>query len=316
MHHRPQLSPPPVGCHPLRVGTLLIGTTSWTEKTLLDSGLFYPPSAKSAEARLRFYAEQFPIVEVDSSYYGLPSERNSALWARRTPPGFVFDVKAFRLFTLHQTPLDALPAEVRERLGKIDKKNVYYDDLPSEARDDLWERFRSALGPLRDEGKLGAVVFQFPPWVMSRRSNLEHVLECARRLPGDAIAVEFRNKTWFDPDHAERTLAFEREHGLANVIVDEPQGFTSSIPAVWEVTTPSLAVVRLHGRNRDTWEKKGLATAAERFDYRYSSGEMKTLAGPIAELGGRARTVHVLFNNCYRDHAQANAAELAEMLSP
>lgn len=302
------------------MGTLLIGTTSWTEKTLIDSGLFYPKKALTAEARLRFYAEQFPIVEVDSSYYGLPSERNSELWAERTPDGFVFDVKAFRLFTLHQTPLDALPKELRERLGKsaperAEKKNVYYDDLPAAARDDLWERFRSALRPLREAGKLGAVVFQFPPWVMNRRSNREHVLECARRLPGDAIAVEFRNRTWFDAGNGEKTIAFEREHGLANVIVDEPQGFASSIPAVWEVTTPALAVVRLHGRNQATWEKKRLATAAERFDYRYSKAEMKSLAGPIGDLAGRADAVHVLFNNCHRDHAQANAAELAEMLS-
>jgi len=297
------------------VGQILVGTTSWTEKTLLDSGLFYPREARTAEARLRFYAEQFPVVEVDSSYYGLPSERNSVLWAKRTPAGFVFDVKAFRLFTLHQTPLEALPAEVRERLGPIEKKNVYYDDLPPTARDDLWERFRSALDPLRQEGKLGAVVFQFPPWVMSRRSNRDHVIECARRLPGDAIAVEFRNHTWFEEHDASRTLSFEREHRLVNVIVDEPQGFSSSIPPVWEVTRPDLAIVRLHGRNRDTWEKKGLATAAERFDYRYSSAEMKALAAPVAELGRRAGTVHVLFNNCYRDHAQANAAELAAMLA-
>ena len=296
------------------MGRLLIGTTSWTEKTLLDSGLFYPKSAKTAEARLRYYAEQFPIVEVDSSYYGLPSERNSMLWAERTPPGFVFDVKAFRLFTLHQTPLQALPAELRDRLGKLEKKNVYYDDLPVAARDDIWERFRSALQPLRQEGKLGAVVFQFPPWVMNKRSNREHLLECQRRLPGDAIAVEFRNRTWFDAGNGEKTLAFEREHGLANVIVDEPQGFTSSIPTVWEVTTPDLAVVRLHGRNGEMWEKKGLSTAAERFDYRYSKAEMKALAAPIAELADQASTVHVLFNNCHRDHAQANAAELASML--
>jgi uncharacterized protein YecE (DUF72 family) len=192
---------------------------------------------------------------------------------------------------------------------------VCYDDLPPAARDDLWERFRTALDPLRQAGKLGAVVFQFPPWVMSRRSNRDHVLECARRLPGDAIAVEFRNRTWFDAGNAERTLAFEREHRLANVIVDEPQGFSSSIPPVWEVTLPDLAIVRLHGRNRETWEKKGLATAAERFDYRYSTAELESLAGPIAGVAGRAATIHVLFNNCYRDHAQANAAELAAIIA-
>jgi uncharacterized protein YecE (DUF72 family) len=297
------------------VGKLLVGTTSWTEKTLLDSGLFYPREARTAEARLRYYASRFPVVEVDSSYYGLPSERNSELWVKRTPADFVFDVKAFRLFTAHQTPLEALPAEVRERLGRSDRKTVYYSDLPAAARDDLWERFRSALEPLRAAGKLGAIVFQFPPWFTVGSDQREHVLDCARHLQSDAIAVEFRNRTWFSERNTERTLAFEREHGLANVVVDEPQGFSSSIPSVWEVTRPDLAIVRLHGRNRETWEKKGLATAAERFDYRYSTTELESLARPVRELAGRAATVHVLFNNCYRDHAQANAAALAAMLA-
>jgi uncharacterized protein YecE (DUF72 family) len=80
----------------------LIGTTSWTDKTLVESGLFYPGAAKTSEARLRYYASRFPIVEVDSSYYGMPSEHNSRLWVERAPEGFVFDIKAFRLFSGHQ----------------------------------------------------------------------------------------------------------------------------------------------------------------------------------------------------------------------
>jgi uncharacterized protein YecE (DUF72 family) len=202
---------------------------------------------------------------------------------------------------------------VRERLGKIDKKNVYYDDLPEAARDDLWERFRSALGPLRQEGKLGASSFQFPPWVMSRRSNRDHVLECARRLPATpspSSSATAPGSTRARRAHARvRARARPRQRRrrrAAGLRVEHSRGLGGDHAA--------LAVVRLHGRNRETWEKKGLATAAERFDYRYSSAEMKSLAGPIAELGGRAGTVHVLFNNCYRDHAQANAAELAGML--
>ena len=92
---------------------ILVGTTSWTEKTLVESRRFYPSDVHTAEARLRFYASQFPVVEVDSSYYGLPSSRNAGLWAERTPDGFVFDVKAFRLLTQHQTPPDALPKDIR-----------------------------------------------------------------------------------------------------------------------------------------------------------------------------------------------------------
>ena len=112
---------------------ILIGTTSWTDKTLVDSGLFYPGAATS-EARLRYYASRFPIAEVNSSYYGMPSERNSRLWVERTPETFVFDIKAFRLFTGHQTPPAALPAEIRKVLGNIDNKNVYYRDVPIDAR--------------------------------------------------------------------------------------------------------------------------------------------------------------------------------------
>ena len=82
---------------------LKIGTASWTDKSLLDSGKYYPADCKSAEARLRYYASEFPLVEVDSTYYGMPAERNSVLWTERTPEDFTFNVKAFRLFTSHQT---------------------------------------------------------------------------------------------------------------------------------------------------------------------------------------------------------------------
>lgn len=139
------------------MGTILIGTTSWTDKTLVDSGLFYPGTAKTAEARLRYYASRFPIVEVDSSYYGMPSEYNSRLWVARTPEAFVFDIKAFRLFTGHQTSPAALPADIRKALGTIDNKNIYYRDVPEDAREELWRRFRLSLDPLQRPGKLGGI---------------------------------------------------------------------------------------------------------------------------------------------------------------
>ncbi|MGH8610058.1 MAG: DUF72 domain-containing protein [Gammaproteobacteria bacterium] len=161
-----------------------------------------------------------------------------------TPEGFVFDVKAFRLFTQHQTPLSALPKGIVEALGNTEKETVYYSDLPSEAREELWRRFRLSLEPLRKAGKLGVVLFQFPPWFVYKPSALQYIAHCAEMLTGDQLAVEFRHRSWFNEKHADEVLVFDREHNLAHVVVDEPQGFVSSIPAVWEVTCQSVAVVR------------------------------------------------------------------------
>src|SRR4029077_5999874 len=110
---------------------ILVGTASWADKSLVDSGLFYPKRVNSAEARLRYYSTHFPMVEVDSSYYAMPAPQVAQLWAERTPETFVFDIKAFRIFTQHQTPPKVLPPGIREALGSLsEKKNVYYGDLP------------------------------------------------------------------------------------------------------------------------------------------------------------------------------------------
>jgi uncharacterized protein YecE (DUF72 family) len=127
--------------------------------------------------------------------------------------------------------------------------------------------------------------------------------------------VAFRNKSWFAEKHLQETIAFEREHRLVHVVVDEPQGFSSSVPAVWEATSPDLAIVRLHGQNRTTWAKKGIS-AAERFNYLYSEEGLRELAGSVNELGEHAKELHVLFNNCYRDNAQRNALALRALMDP
>jgi len=296
------------------MGDILVGITSWTEKTLIESGLFYPPDVKTPEDRLRFYAGQFPVVEVDSSYYALPSARNALLWAERTPAAFVFDVKAFRLLTQHQTPPGALPKDIRTSLGPVAKANLYQQDLPAELLDEVWTRFLAALRPLDAAGKLGAVLFQFPPWFVYRPSHLDYLAECVGRMAGLPVAVEFRNRSWLDQRHRDEVLAAERRLGISHVVVDEPQGSSASIPAVWEVTNPGLAVVRLHGRNTAAWQAKRLASAAERFDYLYGEDELHGLAAPIRQLAGRAARVHALLNNCYRDYATRNARQLAGIL--
>src|SRR5213593_4728837 len=175
------------------MGHIRIGATSWTDKTLLESG-FYPRGVKSAEERLRHYASLFPMVEVDSSYYAIPAPQNAALWAERTPPGFVFDVKAFRALTLHQTPFNMLPPDLRKAMPASKKANAYLRDLPTEIIEEIWKRFRTSLDPLRRAGKLGAVVFQLAPWIVYRPSHLDYLAECKERMGVLRTAVEFRNK--------------------------------------------------------------------------------------------------------------------------
>jgi len=295
------------------VDNILIGTASWTDKTLIDCGRFYPKECKSAEARLCYYATQFPIVEVDSSYYGMPAPSNAQLWAERSPEGFVFNVKAFRLFTGHQTSPLVLHKDIQQALGPDVPNVLHYKDVPAEIRSELWRRFSEALEPLRQAGKLGAVHFQFAPWLLRNREGQAHVRECVERMEGLLLAVEFRNKSWFDGANAASTVAFERELGVVHTIVDGPQGFANCVPAVWEVTHPELALVRLHGRNQETWNYKGPASSG-RFNYVYSGQELAALKPEILRASRQARKVHVLFNTNYQDQGQVNARLMTQLL--
>jgi uncharacterized protein YecE (DUF72 family) len=293
---------------------ILVGSCSWTDPTLIASGRFYPPGVTSAEARLRYYAEQFPIVEVDSTYYAPPSERNSALWAARTPDGFVFNVKAYALLTGHPARVERLPAWLREALPgeALAKKNAYRKDVGEDAVEKLWELHRRALAPLADAGKLGAVLFQFPPWFVSSAANAVYVRELPQRLPGWTLAVEFRGGGWMEQQAAAGTLRLLEESGLAYVSVDEPQGFRSSTPATVAATAP-LAIVRLHGRNAGTWDAK-TKVASDRFKYLYSDDELREWVPQVRELARQTRAVHVLFNNNYGDWGMRNARRMAQLL--
>jgi uncharacterized protein YecE (DUF72 family) len=305
---------------PIKVGAakgpLLIGISSWTEPTLIKQGNFYPKGASTAEERLRFYASQFPIVEVDSTYYFPPSERNAALWIERTPKDFTFNVKAYSLLTNHSTKIESLYKDVRESLPDdiLAKKTVYRDKLPDEAAEEVWARFRDALMPLHSAGKLGAVLFQFPQWFVIGRKSKDYILECRDRLPDFRIAVEFRHKTWMAGPNREETLAFLEEHNITYVCVDMPQGFDSSLPGVAAVTAKELAMVRFHGRDPKAWTTKE-GTAADRFRYDYSKKELEEWVPKMEELTHGARETHVVMNNCYRDHAVRSARQLAGLLT-
>jgi len=296
------------------MGDILVGTCSWTDPTLIESRRFYPEWARSAEARLQYYASHFPIVEVDSSYYALPNEKTSGLWVERTGDRFLFDIKAFRLFTQHPTPQQALPRDIRQALPSElkEKSNLYLRDLPEELTNEIWQRFDRALLPLDSAGKLGVVLFQFPPWFYPGNEQREYILKCKESLPQYRIAIEFRHNSWLNEKNIERTLIFLRDNNLPYVCVDEPQGFKSSMPPLVEATS-DIGLIRFHGRNREMWEKKGV-TATERFNYLYSEEELKEWVPRIKDLASKTRQLHVLFNNCYADKAVTNAGQVKLML--
>jgi uncharacterized protein YecE (DUF72 family) len=290
------------------MGDIRVGTTGWTDKTLLRSGWYPDDVVDDAEKRLRYYASQFPLVEVDSTYYWPPSEANSRAWAERTPDGFVFDVKAYSLLTKHPTKPRSLYKDLRP---ETDKGNVYIDELEAEVVDEVWDRFLGALDPLAGAGKLGAILFQFPPWFYISRDNKQYILECAKRAAPGRISVELRNETWMSDENAEETLDFLEGHGIPYVCVDMPQGFKSSLPPV-AAATSDLALVRFHGRNAQDWES---GSVQKRFAYLYPNDELEEWVPRIASVAESAETTHVLMNNCYRDYAQRNAKELATLLS-
>jgi uncharacterized protein YecE (DUF72 family) len=296
-------------------GEVRIGISSWTEPTLVKDGNFYPKGVSSAEERLRFYASQFPIAEVDSTYYFPPTERNAALWAERTPAEFVFNVKAYSLLTNHPTKTDSLYKDLREQLPKEtqDKQSLYRDKLPNELVDEVWTRFRDALMPLHSAGKLGSILFQFPQWFVISRAAKDYLVECQERLADFTVAVEFRHKSWMEERNREETLSFLEKHDLPYVCVDMPQGFDSSLPPVAAVTSKELAVVRFHGRDPEAWATKS-RRAADRFRYDYSKRELQTWVPKVEALAEQARETHVIMNNCYEDHAIKGARQLAALL--
>jgi uncharacterized protein YecE (DUF72 family) len=244
----------------------------------------------------------------------MPSENTNYLWAQRSDEDFVFDIKAFRLFTQHPTPISSLPKDLRQEVPRPEgRSNLYYRDMPSELTDELWRRFETALLPLDMVGKLGVVLFQFPPWFYPGSQQLDYILMCQDKLSQYRTALEFRNNVRLNERNKARTLDFLRSNSLPFVCVDEPQGFKSSVPPVAE-TTSDIGLVRFHGRNSEMWEKKGI-TPVERFNYLYSEEELKPWAGKISGMAEQTREMHVLFNNCHQDKAVVNARQMCFMLS-
>ena len=249
---------------------------------------------KSAEDRLRYYADRFTTVEVDSTYYRLPDEQMVSRWNERTPDGFVMHVKAFGMMTRHPVRAEQLPPDLREGAPVDDRGRV--DRPPRELRADAFARFHAALEPLRSAGKLGGILLQFPSYVVAKDLSRDYLAWAVEQLRGDRPLVEFRHRSWLDEENQAETLAFLEELGATHVVVDAPKTEAKNLVPTVVATTSPLAYVRMHGRNAATWNVRG-GSASDRFDYLYSEDELREWAGPLRELAESSDEVYVLFNN-------------------
>jgi uncharacterized protein YecE (DUF72 family) len=290
-----------------------VGTCSWADESL--SKYFYPPEVKGAEERLRYYAERFDTVEVNSTYYRLPDRQMVEKWAERTPDDFVMHVKAFGVMTRHPVKVEQLPTDLREDAPLDERGRV--DRPPREFRGEIFRRFHEALEPLRETGKLGGILMQFPPYVVPRPAAFDYLEWAQEQLGGDEMLVEFRHASWLGDEHRDETLAFLERHAMTLVIVDAPKtGGRNVLPTLVTTTSPT-AYIRFHGRNAETWNKH-VRSAAERFDYLYAEDELRAWVEPLSELAGKAEVVYAMFNNNGRsttaDGTIAQAPVNAQML--
>jgi uncharacterized protein YecE (DUF72 family) len=314
----------------------LVGTASFTGKDL--EGSFYPKGMKPAE-RISFYAQHFNAVEIDSSYYALPSTKNSVLFDQRTPTGFVFDFKAYGLMTKHRVQTRQLGRALSMYLPPS-FNDAYLQNPPQDLLRTAFDMFYEALYPLKSSGKLGLVLFQFPPSFTKTPANKEYIMQCKEWMRDYELAIEFRHSSWIkgntrqslkstrdtgilssgmiDAEAASGevlndTLQFLAENNLTYVSVDEPQFASgSTIPPIAEATN-RIAYIRFHGRNTQNWFKKD-AGVEGRFDYFYNNDELAEWVPKINNLAGKADQIHIMFNNCVNIYPIKNAKDFASML--
>ncbi len=289
---------------------ILVGTSSWSERTLVHESGWYPKRSMKAAERIAYYAAQFPLVEIDATARFPPTPDLSRQWVDRTPADFTIDVAAWTLLCGGAALPDSLWEDLREEVRPElrDRRRLYLNHLSPAGRQEAWARFRHALAPLAANGRLGAVILRYPAWLPPGDTGRRLLAEARAELPAMALAVELTHRRWLEARECESTLEFLEEQDLGFVCVDPRQG----PPVV--ATTSDLAVVRFGGRNPGNWDEPDLEIG-ERYAYRYPADELAAWVEPIRELAAGAAEVHVLFSNCWRDDAVSNAAELAALVA-
>jgi uncharacterized protein YecE (DUF72 family) len=285
-----------------------IGTCSWADDAL--SKYWYPDGTPPKE-RLAYYAERFSTVEVDSTYYRVPTEQMVHGWTERTPDDFVMHVKAFGLMTRHPVKLEQVPPDLRDGLPVDARGRV--DRPPREARAAVFREFLDSLAPLRDAGKLGGILFQMPPYVVWKPSSLDYLEWANEQLGDDRMLFEPRHRSWYAEDVRADLMRWLEERGIGWVVVDAPKVEAGNVPETLVATTTPVAYVRFHGRNAGTWNVRG-GSAAQRFDYTYDEDELREWVGPLRELSNESEEAYAFFNNNNQTNGVAQAPAGALLL--
>ena len=257
----------------IKIGTSGFSFEDW-------KGTVYPEKIKK-EDMLSYYENElgFHVLEVNFTYYTLPSQKAIIGMLRKTSADFEFTVKAFKGLT-HEIPKDE-----RELKG-------------------VFEKFKYSIAPLIDEGKLSCVLAQFPYSFHCKAESFDYLKRFKEEFGDIPVVVEFRNLYW----HKKRVLDFLREHHLGYCIVDEPK--LPRLMPFHPATTSEPGYFRFHGRNPNWFG----TSAAVRYDYSYSVNELKEFTPHIKKVDKSAKKTLVFFNNCHAGQAAKNAAELARML--
>ncbi|PWU08054.1 MAG: hypothetical protein C5B50_30270 [Verrucomicrobia bacterium] len=288
-------------------GKILTGTASWGDPEFVKH--WYPRSVRAAD-RLRWYADHFSLVEVNTTFYGVPDSETTREWCDQTPDGFLFNVKLHRFLSRHSTKLELLPRVLRSQ-AKVAKGRVI---ITAKLEKAVVKLFLNGIQPLKENRKLGALLLQLSPGFSPHNDNrLEELEPLIEQLHGYTLAVELRNRNWITGGVLAGTQKFFERHKLAFVMVDGPQDPHFMVfPSINLVTNPKLAYLRAHGRNAEAYVRE--RTVAGRFDYDYPRAELEEIAQRAEDAASEAKEVHVIFNTNKADYAPRAAAALQEIL--
>lgn len=266
---------------------ITIGLTTWTDHPALINH-------ENRKVTLTEYAGHFPVVEVDTSFYGVPRISTVENWQKSVPEKFQFILKANQLMTLHD--------------------GASVDDYLSDEHRLVFTDFKKMVRPLVKQDQLKTILFQFPPYFNCETANIRYLRD-VRVLMGDLpIAVEFRNASWYDPAVRDETMLFLKKLGMTHVSVDEPSAVSNGVPLVDTVTNQNLAMLRLHGQNAKGWAEQGPNWRSTRTLYKYSEAELQDFAKLVRKLESQVEEVCIIFNNNSGKDAAGNALRLKEIL--
>jgi uncharacterized protein YecE (DUF72 family) len=284
-----------------------IGTSSWADPGFVEE--WYPPDLAAGD-RLPYYAERFEAVEVNSTFYAVPGERQVRRWAEITPPGFSFDVKLHRLLSRHSGDVSSLPPALRDAASTGPRGRV---KLTRKLEAALADALLEAVAPLAEVGKLATFLLQLSPGFSPHEHKLDELAPLVERLAPHPVAIELRHRSWTTRGRLPDTLGWMEDHGAAWVGVDAPQGKSITImPPVDAVTDPRVAYLRAHGRNAEGYVKG--RSVAERFAYRYPDDELEEIGARARELARTAEQVRLHFNNNRGSDAPVAAERMRELL--